>query len=174
MSRYDLRASKVLPRLDTGGKAVSCLHYDPVAKRLGGISTQPGDASVDMELVSIDPGSGEVTTRLRITDFPMACTRLQIFQIDPSAAPGDHWAPVSRPACTFDPATGRLAWLLVDQDPAQHPAFANRNMFAAVMETREPAPPSSAIHIGFPFEDPDFDPAGNRTWRALTPSMAFV
>ena len=135
VGRFDLRTKQPMPRLVTGGARFACLHYDPAERRLGGIavpSRDPGSrpggggGGGGLALVSIDTTTGEVTTRLQMPDFPAAAGGLALFYLDRSVSPGDSFSPVSRPACTFDPGTGALAFLLVDEDTAVKPAYASR------------------------------------------------
>jgi hypothetical protein len=130
VGRYDLHSKKQLARLEkTAGKQFMCLHYDAAEKRLGAI-VQAKSSPSDWQLVSIDTDSGAVTTRLNISDFPMACTRLSLFYLDQSSAPGDIFSAVSRPACSFSEEDGTLAFLLVAHDLSVKPAFANTAMYA--------------------------------------------
>ena len=176
MGRFDLNTRKVLKRLDTGGKRLSCLHYDAAEKRLGGIVVHKAhpsspDSPGGMELVSIDTGTGAVTTRLEVPGFPPV--GLSLYYIDPSSAPGDGFSPVARPACSFDRGSGGLAFLLVEKDAAVKPAFANKKMHVATMETRNPTVPNSPpAEIAFPFVAAV--PLGNRTWRPTMPGLSYL
>ena len=172
IGRFDLRARQALPRLDVGGRTISCLHFDAAAKRLGGIARVAGDSPSDMELVSIDVATGAVSTRLNITDFPMACTRLSIYEIDASHSPGDIFSPASRPACSFDADTGVLAFLLVATDAAATPAFSLEGMYVSTVDTRAPSKPSAAVKVDIPFVAAE--PLGNRTWRVTEPSLSYL
>lgn len=174
LGRFDLRTRKPLPPLDVGGRTVSCLHYDAAARRLGGITRAPaggGSLGGDMELVSIDTATGALSTRLNITDFPMACTRLSIYEIDASHSPGDIFSPASRPACSFDADSGALAFLLVTTDSAATPAFSLEGMYVSTVDTRAPSKPSAAVKVDIPFVNSKL---GNRTWRVTEPSLSYL
>ena len=176
MGRFDLKTRKVLDRLDTSGKRIECLHYDSYSSRLGGIVRDASldvDASSSIELVSIDIDTGIVTTRLKVPDFPSsAASGLSLYYIDPSAGPGDGFSPVTRPACSFDNASGMLAFLLVDEDTDVKPAFANKKMYVCTMNVRTPTAPSQPVEIKFPFVAAAA--LGNRTWRPTMPGLSFL
>jgi len=179
MGRFDLTTRKVLDRLDTSGKRVSCLHYDSTEKHLGGIvqdvflgEDDASSGSGGMELVSIDTNTGAVTTRLKVPDFPSAASGLSLYYIDPSAVPGDGFSPVARPACSFDHASGTLAFLLVDKDTTVKPAFANKKMYVSTMDVRNLTAPTQPAEISFPFVAAV--PLGNRTWRPTMPGLSYL
>ena len=175
---FDVGATKARPRLETGGRRITCLHYDPTEKRLGGVvlHAAAGSAAASAELVSIDTATGSVTTRLSVHDFPPPLGGLSLFYVDASTHPGDMFSPVSRPACSFDATTGVLAFLLVEIDPDVKPAFANKAMYVSVLNTRNPTAPSTPAKIDFPFvaAGPAGSTLGNRTWRATMPGLSFL
>jgi hypothetical protein len=182
LGRFDLASAggKALPRLSVeGGAALSCLHYDPKTRRLGGLvaSAPPSPSSssssaaaaafpTDWRLVSVDTTTGALTTRLRIPGFPTAASGLALYAVDASSGAN------RRPACAFDAGTGELALLLVATDAAARTAFANEAMFVSTVDTRAPAPPTAAARIRFPFVAAA--PLGNRTWRCTEPALSYL
>ena len=59
---FDVVAKKARARLETGGRRIACLHYDPAEKRLGGVVLHTAwwhdDPTPSAELVSIDTATG--------------------------------------------------------------------------------------------------------------------
>lgn len=170
---FDVGAKKARPRLQTGGRRIICLHYDPAENRLGGVVLHASSGSAAAELVSIDTATGAVTTRLAVHDFPPAAGGLSLFYLDASTRPGDVFSAVSRPACSFDASTGTLAFLLVESDPDVKPAYSNKAMFVAALNTRALTTPTTPAKIGFPFVAAG-STLGNRTWRATMPGLSFL
>ena len=170
---FDVGANTARPRLQTGGRRITCLHYDPAEKRLGGVVLHTSSGSFAAELVSIDTATSAVTTRLAVHDFPPAAGGLSLFYLDESSQPGDMFSPVSRPACSFDARTGMLVFLLVESDRDVKPAYANKAMFVSALNTRAPTAPSTPSKIDFPFLAAG-STLGNRTWRATMPGMSFL
>jgi hypothetical protein len=169
IGKFDLQAGKALPRLQlTDGEKFMCLHYDQSTNTLGALVASTAEDTVNLvapsalNLVSINTKTGKLTTRLQL---PPSFPAYPFFHLDakPSLFP---------PVCSFSESTGQLAFLHVDADPGALPAFANRAMYVSTMDTRRPSAPSVPTKVLFPFESSA--PIGNRTWRAISPSISFV
>ena len=159
----DLSKNKSLPALEgTSGTELLCMHFDSASNTLGAIVNK----TTTMELVRVDTASGAISTALSWDSnaFPGA---LELFRHDDKAA--------SPPLCTFDQTSGTLAMLLFERDANSLPGFDHKDLFVATLNVRgdpESGYPSKPQKVTMPFRSDK--PLGNRTWRALQPTMSFL
>lgn len=161
----DFRTNRTLPDLpNTAGKFFMCLHFDSAHARLGAIVATYHGAHQRLELVAVDVHTGATTTRTSWNQSSFL-DKLQFLRHDDR--------PQFPPMCTFNQASGQLAVMLFDKDPAALRGWNHRDLYVSIVDTRHPtqAPPTP-LKILFPWI-PD-RPLGNRTWRAFSPGLTFV